>query len=69
MRYFSYNEVGEGVVTVSEDDIRKYYWPYWYNRMCEKYGQKYVDDIYSFKECLDDWMVINWAWEVESDNL
>ena len=73
MRYYSYNEYdpdspiaddgGGYVVTLSEDDIRKNYYPYWYKKMCEKYEQSYVDQNYSFEDCLSDWIVINWAWE------
>lgn len=73
MRYYSYNEYDPGspfaddtggyVVTKSEEEIRKEYWPYWYSRMCIKFGQEQVDSNYSFEDCLDDWIVINWAWE------
>ena len=73
MRYYSYNEYdpdspiaddgGGYVVTLSEDDIRKNYYPYWYKKMCEKFEQSYVDQNYSFEDCLSDWIVINWAWE------
>ena len=73
MRYFSYNEydpnslfadeTGGYIVTVSEDDIKRKYWPYWYNRMCAKYEQSYVDENYTFEDCLEDWIVVNWAWE------
>ena len=67
MRYFCYNELVEegenSVVTVSEDDIRNNYYPYWYDRMCKKFGKEDVDATYSFEDCLDDWIVVNWAWE------
>lgn len=75
MRYFSYNEydpespradaTGGYVETLSEDDIRKQYYPYWYGKMCEKFGKEHVDENYSFNDCLDDWQVVHWAWEVE----
>jgi len=69
MRYYSYNEYVEdpdinSVVTVSEEDVRRDYWPFWYGKMCEKYGKEHVDANYSFEECLEDWIVVNWAWEV-----
>lgn len=73
MRYFSYNELdpesqsingNEGyVVTMSEKEILEQYYPYWYRKMCEKFGQEYVDATYSFEDCLDDWKIVNWAWE------
>jgi hypothetical protein len=71
MRYFSYNEYNEDhpsrgyIVTKSEEDIRKEYWPYWYGKMCDKYEQAYVDEHYCFEDCLTDWIVVNWAWEVK----
>ena len=68
MRYFSFNEYDESggsVVTMSEEDIRKEYFPYWYKKMCEKYEQSYVDEHYSFEDCLEDWAIVHWAWEVK----
>lgn len=73
MRYFSYNEydpdhplaneTGGYVVTMSESEIRKTYWPYWYERMCKKFGKTEVDAKFTFEDCLDDWVITNWAWE------
>jgi hypothetical protein len=73
MRYFSYIEYdpnsplsdadGGYIITVSEDDIKKTYWNYWYTRMCEKYEQSYVDENYTFEDCLEDWVIVNWAWK------
>ena len=69
MRYFCYmttgGERGETYVveTVSEEDIREDYWPHWYHQMCKKFGKEHVDETYSFHDCLDDWIVVNWAWE------
>jgi hypothetical protein len=69
MRYYSYNEYVEdananSVVTVSEEDIRRDYWPFWYGKMCAKYGKEHIDATYTFEDCLEDWIVVNWAWEV-----
>jgi len=74
MRYYSYNEynpdspladeMGGYVVTKSEEDIRKEYYPYWYGRMCQRFDKEYVDNNFTFEECLEDWVTINWAWEV-----
>ena len=73
MRYYSYNEydpdspladeTGGYIVTLSEKDIRQNYYPYWYKKMCERFEQSYVDQNYSFEDCLDDWIIVNWAWE------
>jgi len=67
MRYFCYNEQGDDdenvVVTMSEDEIREEYYPYWYEKMCNKFGKQKVDETYCFEDCLDDWLVVHWAWE------
>jgi hypothetical protein len=72
MRYWSYNEYTEdpdanSVVTKSEAEILHEYWPHWYHMMCKKYGREHVDENYSFHDCLDDWIVVNWAWESKDD--
>lgn len=72
MRYFCYNELvepdeGTNVITVSEEDIRKEYYPWWYKKMCEKYSKEEVDKNWSFEDCLEDWKIVNYAWEVEDD--
>lgn len=70
MRYFTYAEFVESTekpsfVTISEDDIRKEYYPFWYEKMCKKYGKEEVDKTWSFEECLEDWIIVHWAWEVD----
>lgn len=79
MRYYCYNEydptspladhTGGYVVTMSEDEIRRTYWPYWYKRMCDLFGQDYIDANYSFEECLIDWITVNWAWPVLDEQI
>lgn len=67
MRYYSYNEydeTGGHIETKSEDDIRNEYYPYWRGKMIEKFGEEFVNKTYSFEDCLVDWIVVNWAWEV-----
>ena len=51
------------VETLSEDEIIAQYYPYWSSRMIEKYGQKEFDKTWSKKECIEDWVVVHWAWE------
>lgn len=53
--------------TLSEDDILNKYWDYWYDKMCNKFGKDIVDSNYTKQDCIDDWIVINWAVE-SSDN-
>ena len=71
MRHFSYIEQDEEgkpvVVTLSEDEIKEYYYPYWHTEMCKKYGEQHVSDNYCFSDCLDDWAVTHWAIEVTEE--
>lgn len=76
-RYFSYNEYdpesplsdenGGYIVTLSEEKIRQEYYPWWYEQMCKKFGKEKVDETYTFEDCLEDWIVVNWAWAVKDD--
>lgn len=69
MRYYSYDQpVDPGflkneVVTVSENEILDMYYDFWYDEMCKKYGKEKVDANFTYKDCIDDWVVVNWAWE------
>lgn len=55
------NELDEHVViTLSEDDIRKDYYPFWKKLMYKKY----VDENYSFDDCLIDFTTVHLAWKV-----
>ncbi len=71
MRYFCYDELvdpseGSCVVTVSEQEIREEYYPWWYEKMCKKYGKEEVDENWSFEECLEDWVTVHYAWRVNA---
>lgn len=70
MRYYSYNHLAESetkettnVVTLSEQEILDQFYDFWYERMCKKYGKGHVDENYGPQECIEDWVVVNWAWE------
>ena len=69
MRYFCYYELyddeqnGAEIVTKSEDEILHEYWPHWYYQMCKKYSKEHVEHFYSFHDCLNDWIIVNKAWE------
>ena len=68
IEYYSFNEFdGEKgwVSTVSTHDILNEYWNYWYDSMCKKYGKEVVDKEYSWKDCIDDYVIGHWAWKVE----
>lgn len=68
MRHFEIaypGENGEDVREIlSEQQIREWYWPHWYGKMCEKFGKEHVDANYDFSHCLDDWIVCHWAVEL-----
>lgn len=77
MRYWSYNEpiwdddgniTGDEVITKSEEDIIREYYPYWMARMVEKFGLAAFVRNYTKQDCIDDWLVVNWAWEVPNEN-
>jgi hypothetical protein len=68
MRFFCYNEPGspkEGSILreVSDNQIRKNYYPEWLVLMEKKFGKEYVAENYCFEDCLEDWCTIHWAWE------
>lgn len=63
MNYFCYYSAS-GIVTLSEDDLRKEWWPKWYKAMCEKYEQAYVDETYSFEDSIEAWLITHKGWKV-----
>jgi len=69
MKYYSYNDyetdpiIDSTVRTLSEKEIILEYWDYWYDGMCKKFGKELVDKNYTYQDCIDDWCVVNWAWE------
>jgi hypothetical protein len=71
MKYYSYDtwktdpSVDPYVETLSEDEILKEHWDWWKERMILKYGEERFKANYSEKDCIEDWAVVNWAWEVE----
>lgn len=69
MRYFTYCEPdsnGNTIhVTLSEDEIINHYYPHWSSKMIEKYGQEEFEKNWSVRDCIDDWIVVHWAWENE----
>ena len=70
MRHYTiaeFDELGDDVeTTLSEEQILKEYWDYWYGNMCKKFGKEFVDENYGPEECLQDWIIIHWAWETDS---
>jgi hypothetical protein len=65
-RYHTYSPLGFDIQrTLSEAQILDEYFSYWYDQMCEKYGKEYVDKNFTSKDCIDDFIVVNWAYEVK----
>lgn len=52
-------------MTLSEDEVLDQYWSHWYFLMCKKFGKEHVDNNYSKSDCIDDWVIVHWAWEEE----
>lgn len=69
MKYYTYveqtpfDDMTARYVTLSEEEILKEYWDYWYGRMCDKFGKDIFDSTYSSADCIEDWVITNWAWE------
>lgn len=65
MRTFAYNEIGENnepiIKTFTEEEILKTYYPWWKSEL-ESLGRS---NLVSEENCIEDWVVINWAWEVK----
>jgi hypothetical protein len=61
MKYYSYFDGPDGVATtISELQILEQYFEYWSKRM-QEVGK---DSEISPQNCIDDFCVIHWAWEV-----
>lgn len=69
MKYYSIcypDEFGNHVEeTLSEQDIIDFYWEYWYEAMVRA-GKR---DLVSIDRCVEDWIVVNWARQVDDDEL
>lgn len=49
-------------VTYTEQEIIDEYFDFWYIRMVKKFGVGH--HLITRENCIDDWIVSNWAWEV-----
>lgn len=70
MKYYSYNTwitqpSDSCVITLSEEEILKEYYDYWQERMIAKFGKEHFEANYSEKDCIEEWVVVNWAWEAD----
>lgn len=53
----------DGEYIVTEEKILITYYPYWVGRML-KVGKLLMATT---ENCIDDWCVVNWAWEVKDE--
>lgn len=49
------------VVTQTEQEILAVYWPYWSREMQKRHPDS--PGLMSAENCIDDYIVVNWAWE------
>lgn len=69
MRYYCFNAlktdpaIDSYVEVMSEEEILAEYYDHWYDAMVSKFGKEVVDRDYCKDDCIDDWVVVNWAWE------
>ena len=72
MKTYSYTEpeyddvgniVGNLVYTLTEEEIIDSYYFHWSREMC----RQRLDYLVTKDNCIDDWVAVNWAWEVNND--
>ena len=65
MRRFAYEESDSPEpIILTEEQIISDYWVYWMNQM-KAIGAN--EHSITRENCLEDWCIINWAWEIEQD--
>jgi hypothetical protein len=75
MKYYSYNkysynvhgDVEPCVVTYTESEILDIYWDWWKEEGIKRWGKEHFEANYSEKDCIEDWVVVNWAQETTVD--
>ena len=71
-RRFAYNELGQdNPVIVDEDELRTTFFPYWLEQIEKAKQSGHATNAHTaeltWENALDDWLVVNWAWEVVDD--
>ena len=71
MKYYSYHEYNpdpnaSNIVTISEKEILDTFWDSWKEKMIKKFGKESFEANFSEKHCIEDWVIVNWAWESEA---
>jgi len=52
-------------VVVTGGQILELYWEFWKEQMVNRFGEG--SELINFKNCIDDYCVVNWAWEVDGN--
>lgn len=61
MREFMVFEYGDDKPhKITEEQVLKEYFPYWADRMVRAGKALEISE----KNCIDDWIAVNWGWEV-----
>ena len=73
MRYYSYPyydpDLAKQVIkTLSEQEILDIYWDWWKEEGIKRWGKEHFEANYSEKDCIKDWVVVNWACKTTVDN-
>lgn len=55
------NIIGDVIVEMTEYNILVEYWDHWKDAMVRKYGEGH--ELITEQNCIDDFTVVNWAWE------
>jgi hypothetical protein len=71
MKYKYVDYDGEQGVEIikDEDDIIDEYLPFWAKEVARRHGVNFLKNL-TIKDCIDDWVVVNWAYPLteEHDN-
>lgn len=54
-------------VIKTEKEILEEYFLYWFDAVIESRGIEYLKEL-KIQDCIDDWVVVNWAHEVKDEN-
>jgi hypothetical protein len=67
--YPNYDMDDDVVLSITEKGIIDQYYTYWSQKMIKKFGEAHFEEHYSFSDCVDDWIVSNWAWSKEFQDM
>lgn len=81
MRYYQYADpifdndgtlLGSEIITESEEDIMRTYYPYWKRKVKEVRGSGFFNNLskqHIKQMCVDDWCVTHWAEEIREEEI